>query len=95
MRSFLHKLLVTCGVILVLLRFIPAPEGSTLAKIYFNQSVHNRLVEWGETAVSSVGLGGEQFKTQLSGLMSLMKAVALIIEAGGIALTFVIITRFI
>jgi hypothetical protein len=95
MKDFLHKLLVYCGWILVGLRFVPTEPGGYLHKLFFNDAIHNRIGDFFIKMSVSIGLVGEQYQTQISGVSSLAHFFALIIEAFGIALTFYIITRWI
>jgi hypothetical protein len=77
------------------LRFIPTEPGGYLHKLFFDGAVHDRIGNMFMSMAVSIGLVGEQYQTQLSGLSSLAHVFALIIEALGIALTFYIITRWI
>lgn len=95
MRDAIHKLLVFCGWALVALRFIPSEPGGYLHKLFFDDVVHDRISSIFVNLAVSIGLVGEQYQTQISGLNSLAHVFALIIEAFGIGLVFYIITRWI
>jgi hypothetical protein len=95
MRDAIHKFFVLCGWALVALRFVPSEPGGYLRRLFFDDAVHDRISSIIVNLSVSIGLVGEQYQTQISGLNSLAHVFALIIEAFGIGLTFYIITRWI
>jgi hypothetical protein len=94
-RNAIHKVLVWCGVALVLLRFVPAKPESFLSKLFFDSAIHSRLDALSMKAIMSLGVTVDQYKTQVAGLASLAHAMSLIAEALVIALFFYVITRWI
>jgi hypothetical protein len=95
MRHLAHKFLLLCGAALVILRFIPSKPGEFLSRLFFDQAVHDRISDVGMKIFMSLGVSGDQYQTQIAGMTSLSHAIALIVEAVGIALTCYIITRWI
>jgi hypothetical protein len=95
MRDVAHKFLLLCGAALVVLRFVPSKPEGFLSRLFFDQAVHNRISEMSMKAFLTLGVTGDQYQSQIAGLTSLSHAIALIVEALGIALTCYIVTRWI
>jgi len=95
MKDYLHKFLVLCGTVLVILRFVPAEPGGFLSKLFLDEMIHDRLEPLSVQLIQFCGLSLQDYQTHITGLTSLVHIATIIAHAFLIGLLFYIITRWI
>jgi hypothetical protein len=94
MKTITHWFLLLCGAVLVGLRLYPS-DVDWISKLFFDDVIHDKMQSASVTIIQTLGITGISAPPYVANLTSLGHAVAVCIQAIGIALTFYIITRWI
>ncbi|HME44212.1 MAG TPA: hypothetical protein VKF36_14060 [Syntrophorhabdales bacterium] len=95
MRDILHKLLVLCGAVLVVLRLFPSDPGGWISKLFYDDVINVRIEAMTMQLISFLGFTSTAYQQFASNLSSLAHAFALLLQAVVIAFVFFILTRWI
>ena len=95
MRDILHRFLVICGTVLVILRLFPSDSGGWISKLFYDDVINVRIEAMTMQLVSFFGFTSTAYYQLASNLGSLVHVFALLFQAVVIAFVFFILTRWI
>ena len=95
MRDVLHRFILLCGTVLVLLRLYPSDRGGWISNLFWDDVINARIESMSVQVISLLGFTSSAYQGFASNLDSLAHAFAILFQALAIAFVCYILTRWI
>ncbi len=95
MRDVIHRFILLCGTVLVLLRLYPSDRGGWISKLFWDDVINTRIESMTVQVISFLGFTSSAYQAFASNLDSLAHAFAILFQALAIAFICYILTRWI
>jgi hypothetical protein len=95
MRNAVHKFVILCGTVLVLLRFYPSDSGGWISKLFWDDVIQTKIEAVSTRVILFLGLYDSGYQLFAANLASLAHAFAILLQVLAIALIFYILARWI
>ena len=95
MRDVIHRFVLLCGTVLVLLRLYPSDPGGWISKLFRDDVINARIEAVAVQMISFLGLTSSGYQAFASNLSSLAHAFAILFQVLAIAFICYILTRWI